>query len=111
MSTTRRAQELADTIRALRASRLSAADKEKICGLLTLLETPIEQMTPDQLRQAREAAGLSLGQAARLLQVAPGTLLAIEKGIATGEGLGCWPSGLCDRMNRVYRLEPAEECP
>lgn len=105
----RRAPELVDVLRSIRASRLSDADKEKICSLLTLIEIPAERMTREQLRQAREAAGLSIGQAARLLQVTRGILADIEAGVAGG--VRNWPPDIRDRMNRVYRLGPEENCP
>lgn len=106
-----RALELAEALRAIRASKLSQADKEKICDLMILLETPAERMTRAQLREAREAAGLSIGQAARLLQISSSVLIAIEGGMAAGDGVAGWSSGLCDRMNDVYRLGPEEIAP
>ena len=108
MSQTQSESDIERTLRVVRGSKLIPQDKEKICRLLLLISTPAEQMTGAQLGEARRAAGLSIIQAARLLEVPPTTLAAIEDGLPDG-GLGGWAPGLCDRMNDVYGLGPREQ--
>jgi hypothetical protein len=63
---------LATTLAVVHASGLADQDKRKICRLLALLDKSSLQMTDSELVAAREAAGLTRTQAARLFAVKVG---------------------------------------
>lgn len=63
-----------DTIDVIQQSALSDEDKAKLSRLMRLIAKSSSTMDAAELREAREAAGLSLSQAAKLIGVHPGTL-------------------------------------
>lgn len=79
----------ADFIQAVQQSKLADPDKFKLIDLFKLIATPAEEMTPAQLRQAREAA--------------------VEGGFPTPDGPKPWLVALLGRMNHVYGLGPSQE--
>lgn len=84
---------------------LSEADKAKIDELFDLLSLRAEKMKGWQLRKAREAEGLSISQAAPLLQTTQMRLMALENDhldwvIAKKVDVG----SIYERMNEVYKL-------
>ncbi len=81
-------------------SRLAEADKQRILRLLQLLEKSSTSMEPWELRAAREASGLSRGQAAMLLGVTAATIFAWER-----DGVMGMPAAVTRSIDRVYGLD------
>lgn len=88
------------TFRAVvRASGMAARDKEALIRYIELSDRRARSMTFADLKEAREFAGLSVGQAARLLDVPRAILRDIERGRPPA-----WWRGLWDKMDVVYGL-------
>lgn len=82
-----------------------AVGPEEWRRLLSLLTIAADGLTPDELIQVREAAGLTCHQAAIVLGISETELLSIER----GEQL--LPPDLVRRMDSVYGLLPARVAP
>lgn len=92
--------DLDEAIAAIQASALSDADKGRVSRLLTLLDKSSAVMDARELRQAREVAGLSVAQAAKLLGV---SRLDVE--LMENNGNPCTGTATIDA---VYGLGPRE---
>jgi len=92
------------TIDVVNNSKMSHADKAKITRLLMLISRSSSELTGFGLRLAREAAGLSVGQAAALLAVSQSDVQFLES--------AAWDSAdgprsdleLVKTLDRVYGL-------
>lgn len=82
----------------LTASSLSEPDKDKIRRLMAILAKSSKDMTGDELLRAREAAGLSVGQAAKLIDIGPLYLMFLENNVAVV------PMGQVAKFDEVYGL-------
>lgn len=94
-----------DQIAAVRSSKLSDEDKARIERLLIMLTKRPHEMTGGERQAARIAAGLSLGQAAKLLGVTTTELAAAERDVI--ERIDFSPQRqltLWRAMERVYGL-------
>jgi DNA-binding XRE family transcriptional regulator len=98
--------------------KLCPVDARKIDELFNLLSLDAKDMTSSQLRAAREAAGLSLGQAAKQIGVHRSTIEALEEDQATLSYMKatiaereCPPfnrqlvADMFQKMNHVYGLK------
>lgn len=74
-----------------------AKDLQTIQELMELMEIKASQMTPQQLRQSRVNAGLSEGQAAKLIGITKDDLRHIESGF-----IGFVPPSTFERIDCVY---------
>ena len=90
--------------------QLAPQDAVTIRRLLTITARSAATMTGAELREARHAAGLSLGQAAKLLNIMWESLMVIER---EPDGVGYegeMASRLWQAMDRVYGLaQPAKD--
>lgn len=87
-----------------RINCLAERDRETLLRFLHLVERRASELSPEELREVRENAGLSRGQAAKLLGVRWEELLDWES------ELGRLPSGsgIEMRINQVYCIGPEE---
>lgn len=83
-------------------SNLSDADKSSPCRYFILTEKTAATMTPGELREARELAGLSPIQAAELLGIHRVVLLTIAVGPLDEPVIDL--AGLLARMDEAYGL-------
>jgi DNA-binding transcriptional regulator YiaG len=90
--------DLEKAIDVIQKSGLSDADKGKLARTLRLLDRRAADMHPAELREARELAGLSLGQAAKLIGIPRPTLEHWEQCGTPADSF--WN----DAINRVYGL-------
>lgn len=63
---------------AARCNSLSQRDRDTISRLIYLVSRPASALSPEELGEARENAGLSIGQAARLLGIPQQRIYAME---------------------------------
>lgn len=87
---------------------LAAADRAKLDRLLWLTQQDAHDLAGDDLAEAREAAGLSRGQAARTLEIPRDDLLRLELGFTHHLAEPPERRLLC-RMNDVYGLAQNRE--
>lgn len=92
-----------ETITAIERSKLDAGDKARVVALLQLLTKSSADMTAFELNAARIAAGLSPGQAVRLLELKREELLDMEAGGWDGSDKD---DPLVKAFDRVYGLDP-----
>jgi DNA-binding transcriptional regulator YiaG len=91
--------------------KLSGVDRRKIDELFNLLSMDAADMTSAQLRAAREAAGLSLVQAAKLIGMYDTTLRCFEQDQELLTDMKEMPADrtrmaeMFRGMNRVYGLK------
>jgi DNA-binding transcriptional regulator YiaG len=90
--------DLDDALDVVWESGLSPADKAKIARLLELCERSAADLSPAELREAREGSGLSVGQAARLFGVFPSDIRAWESGEEE------WPADMVPVLNEAYMI-------
>jgi DNA-binding XRE family transcriptional regulator len=79
--------------------KLSPEDAGRISRLLKLSAMDASVLIGEELREAREAAGLSAGQAAKLLDIHRDTLLLMESDAAFVMPV------TAAKMNKVYGLD------
>jgi DNA-binding transcriptional regulator YiaG len=93
-------QEMNDVID---SSRLDPGDKERLKRLMALVSKSSREMDNFELRLAREAAGLTVRQAANLLNLSPQQLadLEVDGWIPMAEGE---TSPLADAFDEAYGL-------
>jgi DNA-binding transcriptional regulator YiaG len=84
-------------------SKLKPEDRERVRSLLRLIAMPASRMTSQELKQAREAAGLSVPQAAKILRCSQKDLRGIEGGFWRPH------DAMAERMNVTYGLSASAE--
>lgn len=89
-----------DLSRAIAGSGLAEADKRAVGELFYLLQKPVCNMSGREACLLREAAGLSVGQAGRLLGVGQAALVEIEGG---GMLRDIASDTMIDSMERLYK--------
>jgi hypothetical protein len=97
-----------DTLDAIEHCNLTHEDKAKVTRLIRLIAKPASRMESFELQLAREAAGLTVRQAAKLLKLKVTALLDIEA--------GGWEAGteseLTAAMDELYGIgSRGESCP
>ena len=87
-----------ETMAMVEASTLPDIDKAHLASLLRVMQLSAGVMEPGEWRQAREYAGLSLGQAAKLLGTPRADLERIEAGTLRPS------AAVMEQMDVIYGL-------